>query len=138
VQCSACWLWHNYPERCLAAWTNRPSAQQPAAPPIPNKGPRTQLKKMLAEIGAFTAGGCGCESKALAMDRAGAEWCRENRQVVIGWLKESLDKITWTQKISLAYQTICQGMPVSLTDPVGSFVDEAIRRSEAPVMPGGF
>src|SRR5699024_4347952 len=50
-------------------------------------GPGTELKKLLSRIGIRALGNCQCNARAAEMDRGGADWCRENLETIVGWLK---------------------------------------------------
>jgi len=53
-----------------------------------NGGPGTELKKLLRLVGIKDKGGCRCNSRAREMDRQGADWCRENIDLIVSWLRE--------------------------------------------------
>jgi hypothetical protein len=58
------------------------------APPPPNEGPGTELKKLLAKIGITPKAGCKCLARAVEMDRNGCDWCETNVPTIVGWLRE--------------------------------------------------
>jgi hypothetical protein len=95
-------------------------------------GPGTELKAILTALG-FTIGGCKseCSKRADQMNAWGVEGCREHRETIIGWLKESADKLGWKEKL-LALTAVATGAACfvpSIMDPIGSIVDESIRRA---------
>lgn len=55
-------------------------------------GPGTQLKKLLSYIGIKATPNCSCNHRANIMDYHGPEWCEQNIDKIIGWLKEEADK----------------------------------------------
>ncbi len=54
-------------------------------------GPGTELKKLLAKFGIRPHGDCKCNRRARIMDQQGAEWCTQNLDKIVGWLKEEAD-----------------------------------------------
>jgi hypothetical protein len=58
------------------------------APPPPNEGPGTELKKLLAKIGITPKAGCKCLARAVEMDIRGCDWCADNVPTIVGWLRE--------------------------------------------------
>lgn len=60
-------------------------------PPAPPAGPGTELKRLLARIG-ITKGSCACNAHAAEMDAKGADWCIENIDTIVGWLREEAEK----------------------------------------------
>lgn len=77
-------------------------------------GPGTELKKMLAKIGIEATPNCTCNAKAKIMNFQGTQWCRDNLETVVGWLREEAQS---------------RGLP--FLDAVGRIlVKTAIRRAE--------
>lgn len=60
--------------------------------PAPAGGPGTELKSLLSKLGFRESKGCGCKSHAREMDHKGTEWCRENVETIVGWLREEAAK----------------------------------------------
>lgn len=60
--------------------------QKPPAPPT--SGPGTELKKLLAKVGIVATPDCSCNARAAEMDRQGVEWCEQNIDTIVGWLRE--------------------------------------------------
>ena len=64
----------------------------PSPPPVPYKwdpaGAGTQLKKLLAKVGITSTENCSCNARARAMNDKGIEWCEQNTNEIVGWLKE--------------------------------------------------
>lgn len=55
-------------------------------------GPGTELKKILAKIGITASPTCSCNARAKVMDNNGIEWCENNIDTIVGWLKEESNK----------------------------------------------
>lgn len=55
-------------------------------------GAGTELKKLLRLVGIHATRNCSCNAKALTMDARGTEWCAENIETIVGWLKEEAGK----------------------------------------------
>lgn len=51
-------------------------------------GAGTELKKLLAKFGITATDNCRCNRRAGVMDRNGWEWCRDNVDTIVGWLRE--------------------------------------------------
>lgn len=69
---------------------DRPKEQINAWPP--GYGVGTALKSLLSKIGIVATPNCSCNYRAAEMDRLGLKWCQENRETILGWLKEEADK----------------------------------------------
>lgn len=73
-------------------------AQIPNGPPTPpnaidlGEGVGTELKKLLKVIGITSSPTCGCNAKAKKMNENGIEWCKDNIDTIVSWLKEEADK----------------------------------------------
>lgn len=70
------------------------AGQQMAAfsAPADPSGPGTKLKALLAKIGIVPAPGCSCLKRAAHMDAMGSEWCGQNINEIVGWLREEHKK----------------------------------------------
>jgi hypothetical protein len=55
--------------------------------PILNKGCGTELKSLLSKIGIHATKNCSCNAKANEMDHKGPEWCEENIEQIVDWMK---------------------------------------------------
>ena len=82
-----------------------------------NRGPGTELKKLLKKIGITTSPGCACNKRARVMDEKGCDWCAENLSTITAWLKEEHTR----QKIMLPFSETA----------VSLLVRYAIRRARA-------
>lgn len=68
----------------------------PSPPPqtledYPN-GPGTILSKMLGKIGINSTPNCSCRRRAIEMNNRGPDWCAENINTIVGWLREEAEK----------------------------------------------
>lgn len=55
-------------------------------------GPGTELKKLLKLIGITASPTCNCNQRAAMMDAMGPEWCENNIETILDWLKEEAAK----------------------------------------------
>jgi hypothetical protein len=56
------------------------------------QGVGTELKNLLKLIGITSTPNCSCNAKAKLMNEKGIQWCKDNVEMIIGWLKEEADK----------------------------------------------
>lgn len=82
--------------RHLPDWSGKPPKAVCLGPvtqdPQQGDGPGAYLKSMLKWIGITARPGCSCNKRAKHMDDMGAEWCRQNIETILGWLKEESDR----------------------------------------------
>ena len=74
----------------------------PPAPPVPQpppqtledtpNGPGTMLSKMLSKIGINSTPNCSCRRRAIEMNTKGPDWCEQNMDMIVGWLREESTK----------------------------------------------
>lgn len=57
-----------------------------------SSGPGNELKKLLSKIGIKASPNCSCNKRAALMDANGIEWCENNIDTIVGWLKEEATK----------------------------------------------
>lgn len=55
-------------------------------------GPGTFLSKTLERIGIKAAPNCSCKARAKIMNANGNDWCEQNIDTVVGWLREEATK----------------------------------------------
>jgi hypothetical protein len=55
-------------------------------------GPGTFLSKTLEKIGIKSSPTCSCKARALRMNEMGNDWCDENIETIVGWLREEAEK----------------------------------------------
>lgn len=68
--------------------TPKPGHEPPQPVEQPTDGPGTELKRLLARVGITATPDCSCNARAAEMDRQGVEWCEENIETIVGWLRE--------------------------------------------------
>lgn len=51
----------------------------------------TALKSLLASIGIESTPDCPCNARAAEMDVRGCDWCEENVDTIVGWLREQAE-----------------------------------------------
>jgi hypothetical protein len=67
--------------------------KMPVTPqPEPPAGVGSQIKKILSRVGVKATKSCGCNQKARDIDRMGKKWATNNKQKIVGMLKEEADK----------------------------------------------
>ena len=59
---------------------------------LPDAGPGTELKRLLAAVGLRVDGSCSCNRRAREMDRRGVAWCRANLETIVDWLREEAQR----------------------------------------------
>tara|TARA_R100001163_G_scaffold65518_1_gene63046 strand:+ start:2164 stop:2784 length:621 start_codon:yes stop_codon:yes gene_type:complete len=55
-------------------------------------GPGTILAGMLEAVGIKSAPNCSCKRRAVVMNAEGNDWCEENMDTILDWLKEEANK----------------------------------------------
>lgn len=62
--------------------------------PSKNKigGVGTELKKLLGRFGIRATSSCSCNTRARTMDKNGIEWCENNIDTIVGWLRQEANK----------------------------------------------
>jgi hypothetical protein len=55
-------------------------------------GPGTKLSQMLEKIGIKSSPTCSCKARARLMNEKGYEWCEQNVDTIVGWLREEATK----------------------------------------------
>ena len=56
------------------------------------RGPGTELKKLLRKLRIKVKVGCKCTKRAKLMDQKGPEWCKKNIELIVDWLEEEAEK----------------------------------------------
>lgn len=99
--------------------------------PVDTEGPGKELSVLLSYLG-FSGICSECSERAKRMNRWGVTGCRkpENHQQIIDWLTKEKDSAGLIEKLR-AVVIASQEPWFSFSDPIGSLVDEAIRRAEA-------
>ena len=55
-------------------------------------GAGSELHKMLAMIGLREQPGCACLARIREMNQKGEDWCEQNVDMIVGWLKEEAER----------------------------------------------
>jgi hypothetical protein len=63
----------------------------PPEPEPPGYGPGTELKALLSKVGITSTPTCSCNARANHMDIQGIQWCRDNEELILAWLKEEAE-----------------------------------------------
>lgn len=74
------------------ALCGKPETLRMIQPPRPKHGAGTELKSLLAKIGIQATPNCKCTQRAAIMDSRGIEWCEENIDTIVEWLREEATK----------------------------------------------
>jgi hypothetical protein len=83
------WLHRAGPTR----WKTEKSARRMIRGPFKNKGPGTELRKLLHKVGIEPRGEeCKCNEHMHEMDDNGIEWCVTNTGIILDWLQEEAAK----------------------------------------------
>lgn len=56
------------------------------------EGVGTELKKLLKMVGITSTPNCSCNARAKLMNQNGLQWCKDNIDTIVGWLKEEAEK----------------------------------------------
>jgi peroxiredoxin/predicted Fe-S protein YdhL (DUF1289 family) len=59
---------------------------------IEGAGPGTELKKLLAKLGIAVTPDCPCSGHAALMDQNGCEWCEQNLDTIVAWMREESER----------------------------------------------
>lgn len=73
---------------CRGSAETRWKSSEPARALLPKGGVGSELKKLLAMVGIEATPHCGCNRRASEMDARGPEWCEQNINAIVGWLRE--------------------------------------------------
>lgn len=76
-----------------------PNRLQPGAWTV---GPGTELHALLGELGIEATADCQCRARAMEMNVRGLEWCVENLDLIVGWLRESRGRVATVRRRPLA------------------------------------
>lgn len=55
-------------------------------------GPGTILTNMIKSIGIKSSSNCSCRRHAIEMNEKGNDWCEQNLDTILGWLKDESKK----------------------------------------------
>lgn len=90
--------------------------------------PGTELHELLQGLGVEMPAECPCRDRIQQMDAWGVDGCREHRATIIQWLTEAQQEAGWLSTLSVAWRA-CNQPWMRFADPLGSLVDEAVRRA---------
>jgi len=102
-------LWHGEEYDSIGDWTQKQAENRvfevlgndiqkslndlyPATLEDDPNGPGSILSKMLSKVGIKATPNCSCKQRAITMNKNGVEWCENNMDTILGWLKEESDK----------------------------------------------
>lgn len=116
----------------ISGQTPSPAAPRQHAPPAPTFGPGTELKKIFESLGIQSDGCGGCYLTLQAMDKGGAQECRERRDEFIAEIKSRRMSVTLATKIVAAGAAVLNGLAFSINwaDPIPGLFDEAVKRAK--------
>jgi hypothetical protein len=97
---------------------------------VPEWGPGNEMDKLISSCGLASFGCNRCVQLALDMNRWGPDGCRARRDQIVSEIRGRADKVNWWDKSKAAMHLIREPW-FNLMDPIGSMVDEAIRRADA-------
>ena len=75
----------NNPQETLQSLFPRTLEQDP-------DGPGSILTGMISALGIKSSSTCSCRRHALEMNEKGPDWCEQNMDQIVGWLKEESSK----------------------------------------------
>jgi hypothetical protein len=55
-------------------------------------GPGSMLSNMIKKIGIVMTQGCSCRRHAIEMNEKGNDWCEQNIDTIVAWLREEAGK----------------------------------------------
>jgi hypothetical protein len=112
--------------------TRSETHRQQLAAIMAGTGPGSQLWRLLERLGVQHSPDCGCLSRAKQMNAWGVAGCRAARAEIVGWMEAGKDRYGWATIAKAAGLAVVTGLAfrLSVTDPFGSLVDEAIRLAE--------
>lgn len=55
-------------------------------------GPGTVLSKMIKSMGIVMSDSCSCRRHAIEMNTKGNDWCEQNMDTIVGWLREEANR----------------------------------------------
>lgn len=70
------------------ALLRRKYGNRKTAKPQYNIGAGTELKKLIAKFGFKPKAGCKCAQHIREMNQNGIDWCSQNIDTIVGWLRE--------------------------------------------------
>ena len=97
-------------------------------------GPGTELKKILASLGASVVKECTCELLAAQMNHWGIAGCREHRAEIVEHLEKAAGELGRYEQVKAMLLAFATGIAwsIDIADPFGSLVDQAIKQASVP------
>lgn len=98
-------------------------------------GPGSQLWRILDSIHIKHSATCSCLTHAEQMNAWGPVGCRLARAEIVEWMKAGQKDYGWGDIAAAVIRAVTTGLAwrLSILDPFGSLVDEAIRLAELPI-----
>ena len=95
-------------------------------------GPGTELRAIFATLDIHEKADCPCKEIAALMDLRGIDWCRANRDYIVGRLNETSKLYARREKWHAARKAIETGLAfkINWADPFPGLVELAIERAE--------
>jgi hypothetical protein len=95
------------------------------------KGPGTELKSLLKQLGIAENPTCDCNAKAAQMDAWGIAGCREHFDEIVGWMRDGQQGWGWKDKLAAAAKAVTSGIAfqVNWSDPFPGLITLAIERA---------
>jgi hypothetical protein len=96
-------------------------------------GPDTELSLILKDLKINPGPACDCRAKARQMDDWGVEECRKQKDLIVGWMREGMERWGWADRLKAGALAVLTGLAFKLnvTDPFPDLIEEAICRAEA-------
>lgn len=97
-----------------------------------SKGPGSELSNLLGSLGIKPKANCSCNLLISTMDSLGPAGCRQNKEKLLGLMRENQDKYGWGTYLRAGFNAVRTGWVFKLNplDPLPQLFDEAIRLAE--------
>src|SRR5687768_9751950 len=97
-----------------------PHPPRPQADRVLEHGPGSELKAIFETLGITPDGSCGCEVMMRRMNRYGVAGCRQHRERILKFLRETAAKKGWATKLAAAGNAVWSGLAfrVNPLDPL--------------------
>lgn len=96
------------------------------------RGPGTELKKLLTTLGITERTGCDCNAKAAQMDAWGVAGCRSHFGEIVGWMRDGAKRWGWLARLAAGAKAVRSGVALRIhwLDPFEDLVRLAIEQAE--------
>lgn len=100
-------------------------------PATATTGPGTELASLIKQLGGRESAGCGCADVVSRMNRWGVDGCKANRAAIVAQLSAAAAKWGMGDWLAGGWKAVTSGALawIDPLDPLGSMVDEAIKRA---------